>query len=103
MRFHIYSPDEEDLYPLVYIVPDACGEAGQDEVIRRSNFQQWAHLLKLAVVIPDVTHEEVMEEGCYDVTCRSHRRAKARDTSFEYLSEELDYVISENHPVIKGR
>ena len=103
VRFHIYSPDEEDLYPLVYIIPDSNGEVGQDEVVRKSNFQKWAYRYKLAVVIPDVTHEEVIEGGCFDETCRSHRMTSLMEKTHEYVSQELDYVISENQPVIKGR
>jgi hypothetical protein len=29
--------------------------------------------------------------------------AKQREASYEYLSNELDYIVSENHPVIKGK
>jgi hypothetical protein len=29
--------------------------------------------------------------------------AKQREASYEYLCHELDYIVSENHPVIKGK
>jgi hypothetical protein len=29
--------------------------------------------------------------------------AKQREASYEYLCSELDYIVSENHPVIKGK
>jgi hypothetical protein len=29
--------------------------------------------------------------------------AKQREASYEYISHELDYIVSENHPVIKGK
>jgi len=40
---------------------------------------------------------------CFNDDCRSHRMARQRDASYEYLSNELDYIVSENHPVIKGK
>ena len=72
-------------------------------MLTHSGFQQWAHQHKLAVVIPDVTHEEQLEGHCFNDDCRSHRMAKQREASYEYLCNELDYIVSENHPVIKGK
>lgn len=88
---------------MVYMISASNGEKGAREVIEKSGFQQWAHKHKLAVVIPDVNHEEQLEKNCFDETCRSHRMARVRQSSYEYLSYELDYTISENQPVIKGR
>lgn len=38
MHFSFYSPDEEDLYPLLYILPDANGIQGVDDVVTKSSF-----------------------------------------------------------------
>jgi S-formylglutathione hydrolase len=105
VTFHFYSPDEEDLYPLVYIVPHNNSEEGAQQVLEKSAFQEWAYRYKLAVVIPDVTHTapNMEDANCEDLNCKSHMERRELASSYEYFRSELDYLISENTPVIKGR
>lgn len=55
------------------------------------------------MVIPEVTLSELRRDQCEDTTCMSHRLAATREKTHEQVSEELDYLISENHPVVKGK
>ncbi len=38
VKFHFYAPDEEDLYPVMYMFGNKNGEAGAQEVIEKSGF-----------------------------------------------------------------
>ena len=49
------------------------------------------------------TSENFDEANCVDINCKSHIQRREHASSYEYLCAELDYLVSENTPVIKGR
>lgn len=103
LHFTVYSPDEEDLYPLVYVLPDSNGAEGMRDVVNKSHFQRHAFVHRLAVVIPEITLSEFRRDQCDDINCMSHRLATTREKTFDLVGEELDYLVSENLPVVKGK
>ena len=73
-------------------------------MLSKSRFQEWAYQHKLCVVIPDVTHGKTPKDpDCEDLNCHVNFEIREQSSSYEYLTSELDYIVSENHPVIKGR
>ena len=46
--------------------------------------------------------ENRREDQCHDQVCLSHHKEELRNLTYDYLSEELDYIASENLPVVKG-
>ncbi len=50
-----------------------------------------------------ITEIKEPDPNCFDISCKNHVMYRELSTSFEYISHELDYIISENQPVIKGR
>jgi hypothetical protein len=83
MRFSFFSPDEEDFYPLVYALP-APNSVSTDEL----HAQAFKH--RLSMVIPEIAPEN----DCTDLDCTGHQQQVNR--LYDYVSEELDYLISEN-------